>query len=148
MNTQFAVYVLVGLALIGANLPFLNNRIFAVFSFPRLLMFELAASSLSHAAAQQTDSDQSGVVNAEFDSQNSEATLIGLGANRVRKPFWFRLVELLLLYCVVGFIGFYLEAQQGNRFPQTWQFYVTTFCLFLVLAFPGFVYQYLRRKHD
>jgi hypothetical protein len=39
-----------------------------------------------------------------------------------------------------------LESNAGNAFSQGWQFYAVTVCLFLVLAFPGFIFRYLRRK--
>jgi hypothetical protein len=63
------------------------------------------------------------------------------------KPFWVRLVELLVLYLVVGGLARVLESQIGNVFPQTAanMFYPITGCLFLVLAFPGFVLRYLRK---
>jgi len=64
-----------------------------------------------------------------------------------RKPIWARLLELLALYFVVGGLGRALESYLGNAFPQTWEFYAITACLFLVLAFPGFVWRYLRKHH-
>jgi hypothetical protein len=63
------------------------------------------------------------------------------------KPFWLRLLELFVLYLVVGLIAFLLEARIGNRFPQRWEFYAVTGCLFIVLAYPGFVLRYMRRRH-
>ena len=62
------------------------------------------------------------------------------------KPLWMRLIELLILYFVVGGIAYLLEGRIGRVHSQDWQFYVVTLCLFLVLAFPGFVMRYLRRK--
>lgn len=62
------------------------------------------------------------------------------------KPVWMRLIELLLLYLLVGIIAFLLEGRVGRVHSQDWQFYVVTLCLFLVLAFPGFVMRYLRRR--
>jgi hypothetical protein len=61
------------------------------------------------------------------------------------KPFWFRLLELISLYFVLGGLAFMLETATGNRFIQTWEFYAVTACLFLVIAFPGFVYRYLKK---
>jgi len=52
------------------------------------------------------------------------------------------------LYFVVGAIGLALETNIGSRFPQTWEFYAISACLFLVLGFPGFIMRYLRRPHD
>ena len=63
-----------------------------------------------------------------------------------RKPLGLRLLELFVLYCLVGLVSFALEARLGNAFPQTWEFYAITGCLFIVLAFPGFVLRYLRKQ--
>lgn len=63
------------------------------------------------------------------------------------KPFWLRLLELFVLYLLLGSIAFLLEARAGNRFRQGWEFYAVTGCLFIVLAYPGFVHRYLRRRH-
>lgn len=65
-----------------------------------------------------------------------------------RKPFVLRLVELIVLYFIVGAIAYGLEARIGNVFMQTWEFYAITGCLFLVLAFPGFVVRYLRKQRS
>ncbi|MFZ6707558.1 DUF2818 family protein [Undibacterium sp. TC9W] len=65
----------------------------------------------------------------------------------VVKSLWLRLLELIILYFIVGAIAFVLESAAGNRFPQGWEFYAINACLFLVLAFPGFVYRYLKRNH-
>ncbi|NUU03726.1 DUF2818 family protein [Herbaspirillum robiniae] len=63
------------------------------------------------------------------------------------KPIWVRLIELLVLYFAVGIVAHFLEAGIGNVFSQTWEFYAITGCLFLVLAYPGYVLRYLRKKH-
>jgi hypothetical protein len=39
-----------------------------------------------------------------------------------------------------------LESRIGGVFAQNWEFYAITGCLFLVLAFPGFVLRYLRKR--
>jgi hypothetical protein len=59
---------------------------------------------------------------------------------------WMRIGQLIVLYLIVGAIGFMLEAQAGNRFTQGWQFYAVTFALFLVFAFPGFTFRYLVKR--
>ncbi len=64
-----------------------------------------------------------------------------------RKPLFVRLLEMTALYLVVGALGFTLEANIGTRFPQTWEFYAISACLFLVLGFPGFIVRYLRKPH-
>ncbi len=84
------------LALVGANLPFVNQRVFA--------LIPLRAAS---------------------------------------KSAWLRLLELIVLYFVVGAFGYVLESRAGNVFVQGWQFYAVSFSLFLVFAFPGFTVRYL-----
>ena len=64
------------------------------------------------------------------------------------KPLIVRLAEMVVLYGVVGAIGIALEARLGNRFPQSWEFYAISACIFIVLAFPGFILRYLRKRHD
>lgn len=52
------------------------------------------------------------------------------------------LLELIILYFMTGAITFYAEyATFGERTPQGWEFYTVTACLFLVFAFPGFIYK-------
>ncbi|KQQ96757.1 DUF2818 family protein [Massilia sp. Leaf139] len=62
------------------------------------------------------------------------------------KSFLARLLELLVLYFLVGAVAYLLESRIGNVFAQGWEFYAVTGCLFLVLAFPGFVIRYLRKR--
>lgn len=64
-----------------------------------------------------------------------------------RKPMWMRLLELVALYFVIGAIGYFFEANIGNTFKQGWEFYAVTGCLFLVLAYPGYVLRYLRKSN-
>ncbi len=63
------------------------------------------------------------------------------------KPFWLRLTEMPILYALVGSIAYLLESRMGNAFVQRWEFYAVTGCLFIVLAYPGFVFRYLRKRH-
>jgi hypothetical protein len=57
-----------------------------------------------------------------------------------------RLLELFVLYFVVGALARLLESRIGSVFTQTWEFYAITGCLFVVLAFPGFVARYLHKR--
>lgn len=60
------------------------------------------------------------------------------------KPFWLCLLELSLLYLIIGLLTVWYEAYAfGSAYTQGWAFYAVTLCLFCVLAFPGFVYRYL-----
>ena len=64
------------------------------------------------------------------------------------KPLALRLVELVVLYFLVGALGLALENRLGQIAPQGWEFYAVTGALFLTLAFPGFVWRYLaKRRH-
>lgn len=67
---------------------------------------------------------------------------------RAQKPLWLRLIELLVLYGLVGAISYLLETRIGNAFGQRWEFYAITGCLFVVLAYPGFVYRYLLKRRQ
>ncbi|NOQ93876.1 MAG: DUF2818 family protein [Methylophaga sp.] len=54
-----------------------------------------------------------------------------------------RLIELVVYYFASLLIAIAAEIQfSGDVFPQQWEFFVTTFCLFLVLAVPGVIYRY------
>jgi hypothetical protein len=99
VDVSLSNWFVILLALLAANLPFLNERLFA---------------------------------------------LIPLGTEA--KSFWVRLVELVLLYALVGGIAYLLESRAGNAFPQRWEFYAITGCLFVVFAYPGFVFRYLRKR--
>ena len=105
MDVSFAAWIVVVVALLAANLPFANERVFGFLSL--------------------------------------KATETGQAR---RKPFVARLLELLVLYFLVGLVGYLLESRIGNVFAQGWEFYAVTGCLFLVLAFPGFVFTYLRKR--
>jgi len=59
------------------------------------------------------------------------------------KSVLLRLMELVVFYFVSLLIAIAAEIQfSGEVFPQQWEFFVTTFCLFLVLAIPGVIYRY------
>lgn len=59
------------------------------------------------------------------------------------KHFGWRLLELIVLYFAVGGLAYWLEGRMGPVHPKGWEFYAVTFSLFVVFAFPGFVYRYL-----
>jgi hypothetical protein len=72
--------------------------------------------------------------------------LLVIGPKRAPKPLGWRLLELVMLYGLTLGFGFLVEAQLGQRQPQGWEFYAALASLFLTLAFPGFVWRYLRRQ--
>lgn len=94
-----AAWLVLALALTGANLPFLSQRLLAVLPL------------------------------------------------KAPKNLAVRLAELVLFYFAVGAAALLLERRAGQIAPQGWEFYAITGALFLTLAFPGFVYRYLLRRH-
>jgi hypothetical protein len=72
--------------------------------------------------------------------------VFGLYPLKGAKPFVVRVVELIALYLLIGIVGMTLERMIGNVFAQKWEFFATTFTLFLVMAFPGFVVRYLLKR--
>ena len=100
MDVNLSSWFVILLAILAANLPFLNEQIFAFVPLRTPV-----------------------------------------------KSFWTRLLELAILYGLVGAAAHLLESRMGNAFPQGWEFYAVTICLFIVLAYPGFVYRYLRKRH-
>ena len=61
------------------------------------------------------------------------------------KSLGLRLLELLFLYAGVAAIAYFAERQLGPVYAQRWEFFATTVTLFITLAFPGFVWRYLRK---
>lgn len=64
----------------------------------------------------------------------------------IQKSFFTRLVETTVLYGFVGLLGVGFESSLGNVFPQRWEFYAITYSLFIILAYPGFVMRYLLKR--
>ena len=62
------------------------------------------------------------------------------------KGLGFRLLELLVAYGLTIVCGFLIESQIGQLSPQRWEFYGITACMFIVFAYPGFVWRYLRKQ--
>lgn len=174
MSQSFAVWLLIGLSLITANLPFLVERPFLALPWQqkgepdRAPLVQWASSvvffalliGLGYAAIFLIGQGVFAASDAASVAQFL-AILLGLALaaaavlafpgfrNRghvVQKSVFVRLIELLVFYGLVGVLGFALEANLGNRFTQGWEFYAITMCLFLVLGYPGFVWRYLMKR--
>jgi hypothetical protein len=63
-----------------------------------------------------------------------------------QKSAWLRIAELITLYFVTGAVAYLMESRVGPVHAQRWEFYAVTACLFLVFAYPGFLYRYLWRR--
>lgn len=111
MNVSLYSWLVILLAFLAANVPFLNQHLFAVVPLGR---------------------GQSGE-----EGQGSPFT----------KSIWLRLIELIVLYFAVGGAAYAMESTLGNVFQHGWEFYAITACLFLVFAFPGYVFRYLYKHH-
>lgn len=72
---------------------------------------------------------------------------LGVIRRSAPKTLSIHLLELVVGYFLVGALGLGLEKADGQIYPQGWEFYATTAALFLTLAFPGFVYRYLFKRH-
>lgn len=59
-----------------------------------------------------------------------------------RKHVGFHLLELILGFILIGAIAYILESRSGMVHTQGWQFYAVVICLYLVFAFPAFVWRY------
>ena len=97
MNHSAEVWLVIAIAAVVANLPFVNERLFVI------------------------------------------------GPRREPKSLPWRVLELAVLAALVYGVGAATEMRIGQRSPQSWEFFAAGACLFLTLAFPGFVWRYLRR---
>lgn len=58
-----------------------------------------------------------------------------------------RWLEWLLYYGLCAGLAAGLEYRMtGNLYPQGWEFWVATLCLFAVFALPGFIFHYDLKK--
>ena len=60
-----------------------------------------------------------------------------------KKTAWLSLLEWFILYLLIGAIALGIEKKFTSEiYPQDWEFYVSTFCLFIVFSLPGFIYRF------
>jgi fatty acid desaturase len=140
MEQSTAVWFLIVLALVTANLPFLIERPLLVLPCAR------AGEPARQSWQRWLESLVFFVVLVAAVALLSYAGWRLRGAS-VQKPFFERLLEVLVFFGLVGMLGFGFELNIGNPFVQGWQFYAVALSLFLVLSYPGFVYRYLMRHH-
>ncbi len=174
MNQSLAIWVLVVLGLVTANLPFVMQRPFLALPWSlageparpwwlrvleSLLFFALLIGLgwLTHDLIGSALVMGGDVVSAAV-FLGKLVVVIGLAVLllaypgwrtqgvQVHKTFFVRLLEVLVFYGLIGVLGFAFELNIGNPFPQTWEFYAITLSLYLVLAYPGFVFRYLLRR--
>lgn len=154
MGNSASIWLIIVLAVLAANLPFLNERCFAIIALHRFAflksMFSRSTGDVPTTDLPVADPRANGLVFSSSDGSLEKPILIQSLKDTsapVIKSLWLRLFELIILYFCVGAIAFGLESAAGNRFSQRWEFYTINACLFLVLAFPGFVFRYLKHHH-
>lgn len=76
----------------------------------------------------------------------SERLLLAWTFKSGRKTVAWRIIELVGCYFLTGGVAYWMEARLGPVYRQTWEFYAITASLFIVFAYPGFVYRYLWRR--
>lgn len=149
MFTSTTVYLYLAFALIMALIPFLINA--PLVYFPREIrlrsLFLALLSALLWVA---------GIVLIGVWGDTLWQLLLGivcwvfgvliavLTADRThKKSFFYRFFEWCVFYFVVGAVGFAVDQQYFSATNQSWQFYAITLCIFLTMAYPGFVYRHL-----
>ena len=95
MSQALSIWIVILVAFVAANLPFINQRLLAVVPL------------------------------------------------KAQKSLALRLAELVVMYFIVGGLGLALEQRAGQIASQGWEFYAVTGALFIVLAFPGFIWRFL-----
>lgn len=174
MEQSSAVWLIIGLSLITANLPFIMARPLVVLPWlqkgeparPAILRwlesvvffglvygvcwlgYEVVSSTLVIYTDPMSLAGFYGIIAAYV---LVLALLMFYPAWRsrhysIKKSFLARLIEMFVLFLAVGTLAFALELNLGNRFEQTWEFYAITGSLFTVLGYPGFVLRYLMKR--
>ncbi|MCF7528993.1 DUF2818 family protein [Neisseria lisongii] len=59
-----------------------------------------------------------------------------------RKHFGHHLLELAIGFAVTALLAYILESRAGAVQVQGWAFYVIAVCMYLIFAFPCFVWRY------
>lgn len=169
MSQQLAIWVLIVLSLIGANLPFFIERPLLFLPWQqkgelehasslRLIRFILFSAILFVVGwfmhlqfSQLFFSNAWQLLGAGLVCTVLASCLFAIPAwlqrkQSIQKSFFARLLELSVIYGFVGIVGIGFEASLGNVFPQGWEFYAITYSLFLILGYPGFVIRYLLKR--
>lgn len=72
--------------------------------------------------------------------------LFAVGPRREPKSVGWRLIELLAYALVSALLGRFIEGQLSQPSPIRWEFVAVWLLVVLTLAFPGFVWRYLKRQ--
>ncbi|WP_044977978.1 DUF2818 family protein [Taylorella asinigenitalis] len=158
MYPSYTIWLILAIALVCANMPFFTERMFiflpmrlsneptsksAIFYFLRFILWLLAFGAGAYMAS-----------NVLLDKPYKLAGIAIMVACFVipgiatRKHIQFKNIflnffEIIFFMLFVGAIGFFIEGYFSNQVSQNWQFYAVGACIFLVMAFPGFVWRHL-----
>jgi len=59
------------------------------------------------------------------------------------KSFIVNMIEWFTYFALTGLFAYLLEKKvMGHVAPQDWEFYTIVFFMFMIFAFPGFIYRY------
>lgn len=76
----------------------------------------------------------------------SERVFLLFATRSGEKSLALRLLELVVYFALTGAVAWWMESRTGPVYAQRWEFWAVTGCLFLVLAYPGYVFRYLWRR--
>lgn len=63
------------------------------------------------------------------------------------KSIWINFAEWFLYFIITGFFAYLLENKSmGHVAEQSWEFYTINLFMFMIFAFPGFIYRYNLRQ--
>ena len=64
------------------------------------------------------------------------------------KSFVINSLEWFMYFILTGVFAYLLEGKSmGHVQPQEWEFYAVTLFMFMIFAFPGFIYRYNLRMY-
>lgn len=174
MNQSTAIWLVILLALITANLPFILQRpllalpwalngepqrpaviriiestaFFALLIAIAVVFYGIIGSSVVFASNVASVALFYGKIAAFILCVGALIYYVGWRSRKyqIEKSVLARFLELFVLFMLCGVLALALELNQGNRFPQGWEFFAITGSLYLVMGYPGFVGRYLMRK--
>lgn len=160
MYPESSVWLLLGLALVGANLPFFTERFFSFVPFrlkgepEKFVGFYLLRASAAYVVwvfAFYLLTEPGFPLAAKLVGVLVYAAMMGASgfiyAPYVQhKSIGIHVLEWLLMAVYVVGIGRFVEGHHANMAVQSWQFYAIGLAIFFVLALPGVVWRHLWRR--
>ena len=147
MYPEISVWLIILLAIVCANLPFLTKRIFAFVPYQlkgepeKFAGFYTARALISYALMGFTFyllSEPAFPLSAKLFALFVYILIFMApgyfyGKYISHKNIGIELLELILAICFVAAVGFFIESYYANKYTQSWQFYAIGICIFLSL---------------